>query len=89
MATIINTPPNVTTDGSDSSGWAVSVIILIAVVGIGIYFFYYYRGAPATPNGAIDPKGAIDVNVTLPVPAATTPAPVTTTPAPVTTTPAP
>lgn len=58
MATIINTPGN--TESSDSSGWAVAVIILIAVVGIGGYYILHHRaGSPA--SGA-------NINVTIPTP---------------------
>jgi hypothetical protein len=60
MSTIINNPtPNerTTTVESDSSGWAVAVIVLLLVIA-GIAYWYYNR-QPAPEPGTI-------INVTVP-----------------------
>ena len=72
MATIINTPSPervVAVDrASDSSGWAVAVVILIAVIALGAWAWVHYRGTAAAPSGGTN------INVTLPTkPAETTP----------------
>lgn len=65
MATIVNNPqPNeriIQVDRTDSSGWAVAVIILLIVIvgGIWAYAHYHRAAAPA-------PSGGTNINVTLP-----------------------
>ena len=47
MTTIINTPGS---SESDSSGWAVSVIILILVIAAGAFWFYRGRFVSRAPQ---------------------------------------
>ncbi len=54
MATVINNPG----ESSDSSGWAVAVIILLIVIAGGAYAWFRYHRAAA--------PGDTNINVTLP-----------------------
>lgn len=63
MATIVNNPgPDriVEVDRTDSSGWAMAVLILVVVIAVGAYAWVHYRHA-ATPA-----SGGTNINVTLP-----------------------
>ncbi len=62
MVTVVNNPGGErVVEKSDSSGWAVAVIILIALVAVGAFFAWRYYRAPAAPA----PSGA-NINVTIP-----------------------
>jgi len=69
MTTIINDekPPIEKTtyvdQSSDSSGWAVTVIILLIVIAVGIYAWYKYHRTVYTP-----PNNSTNINVTVPNP---------------------
>jgi hypothetical protein len=77
MATIVNNPGGPgehVVEKSDSSGWAVAVIILIAVLVVGGLVWLNYYGAPAgvpteqgnQQQGSNDPGGNANINLTLP-----------------------
>jgi hypothetical protein len=74
MSTIINTPPNMTTDDSASSSVAVVAIVLILAVA-GVLFVMY--GLPAIQNNTTETPGTTNINVELPsvTPPTPTPAP--------------
>ena len=56
--TIVNTPQQ---PESDSSGWAIAVIILILVIIVGGYFLWHYRTIVAAPQNP-----GTNINVTIP-----------------------
>jgi hypothetical protein len=63
MATIVNNPgPErvVEVERSDTSGWAIAVIILIAVI-VGLVVWARYHRAPPAPS-----SGNTNINVSLP-----------------------
>ncbi len=63
MSTVINNPvPEKTVVQSDSSGWAIAVIILIAIIAVGgFWYFRYYRSAPQPEQ-----QSGATINLTLP-----------------------
>ena len=64
MSTVINnpTPSERTIVETDSSGWAVAVIVLLLVFAAGIYAWLHYREAAPAPQ-----QPGATINVTLPV----------------------
>jgi len=68
MVTVVNNPggSDRVVERSDSSGWAVAVIILIALVAVGGFFAWrYYRAPAAAPAQS---NGGANINVTVPTP---------------------
>jgi hypothetical protein len=65
MVDIINNPESRTVERSDSSGWAVAVIVLILVIGVGAFVWARYYRAPAQAPSS---TGGSNINVTVPPP---------------------